>query len=371
LFSKEPLGLFAGESVEARGSIGLKENHPERFYIGSADSLCSFGFASPIYRWRASVLKALVDRIENMGYPASSLFKALFLGIRDEVPEIIRQGFATTGTSHFLAISGLHVGIVYMVVLFLTRMLRKRFSRWALGSAILILYLFFVGPRPSIVRASVAAILAGLSALMDRDMNPLNLFGLVLLVVQLIDPVSVYSPAFQLSFLSIAGILFVGRALYRSLQRHVPAVISLPLACSIGAQFATAPAQFLLYGIFYPAGVIVTILLIPLVSSFIWCGLAVLLLDPITPLWFDGLGRTIMLALYRGILAVLKAFSNAPGLTRSSLPYYWYLLGIGIMLRLGIGIMLRLGVKLPSAPQRVIALDRRTLESPDEEGVQP
>ncbi len=360
LFDHGNLRLYAGQRVQMRGSIRLKMDRPERFYIGSGQLVSSFGFASPFYRRRALVLRALLGQIENLGYPASSLFKALFLGVRDEVPEIIQQGFVNTGTCHFLAISGLHVGIVCVVVLFLTRMLRQRFLRWALASALLMLYLFLVGPRPSMVRASITAMVAGLSTFLDRDSNPLNLFGLVLLAIQLIDPYSAYSLAFQLSFLSVGGILFIGRALYRSLQRYVPAAIGVPLAYSVGAQLATAPVQLAFYGIYYPVGVIVTVLLIPLVSFFIWCGLALLILDSIAPCWFGEIGRIIMHALCRGILAVLEVFSNTPGLTKSFLPYYWYLLGIGIMFRLRIGIALAPGKNLTSI--------RSTLESENEEG---
>jgi competence protein ComEC len=162
-------------------------------------------------------------------------------------------------------------------------------------------------------------------------MNPLNLFGLALLISQLINPAAVYSLAFQLSFLSVAGMLFFGRALYRLLQRHVPAVIRLPLVCSIGAQLATAPVQIASYGIYYPVSIIVTVLLLPLVSAFIWCGLAVFILISIGVFWFDGVWRAGMHVLYMGILAILRLFAGTPGLTREFLPYYWYVLSLGIV----------------------------------------
>lgn len=319
--------------VRVRAEVKLKDNRPERYFVGTAHVVHADGFASPLLRFRAMVLKYLVSQIGKMGPPASSLFKALFLGIRDEIPEKMKKGFVVTGTYHFLAISGLHVGIVYLLVLILLKLLRWQFLRWALASGILLVYLILIGPRPSLVRATATAIVAGISALMDRDLDPFNLFGLVLLIILLINPVSVFSLAFQLSFLSIAGILFVGQALSRRVASVIPTVIRVPLACAVGAQFATTPIVITSYGVNYPVGIIVTAILIPIITVFIWSGVLILLLLPIGPSWIIEFSRAGLHMLYTTILTVVGWFPNNLGLTRWFLPYYWYLLGIVIGLR--------------------------------------
>ena len=334
LFDRSDRRFYAGELVRVRGAVELKDNRPERYFIGTAKGVQTYGFASPLLRFRAMLLKYLVSQIGKMRAPASSLFKALFLGIRDEIPEKMKKGFVATGTYHFLAISGLHVGIVYLLVLILLKLLRWPFLRWALASGFLLVYLILIGPRPSLVRATATAIVAGISALMDRDLDPLNLFGLVLLIILVINPASVFSLAFQLSFLSIAGILFVGQTLSRRVASIVPTVIRVPLACAVGAQFATAPIVITSYGVHYPVGIIVTAILLPMITVFIWSGVLMLLLLPIGPLWLIEFTRAGLHMLYTTILTVVGWFPNNLGLTRWFLPYYWYLLGIVIGLRI-------------------------------------
>ena len=351
LFDRSDRKFYTGEVVRVRGTVKLKDNRPERYFIGSAHAVYSNGFTSPLFRFRAMVLKYLVSQIGKMGHPVSSLFKALFLGIRDEIPEEMKKGFVATGTYHFLAISGLHVGIVFLLVLILLKLLRRRFLRWALASGLLLVYLFLIGPRPSLLRATATAIVAGLSVLMDRDPDPFNLFGLVLLLVLLINPTSVFSLAFQLSFLSIAGILFIGRALSRRVATVIPTVIRVPLACAVGAQLATAPIVITSFGIHYPVGIIVTAILIPMVTVFIWGGIVVLILLPIAPSWLVEFGRAGLHMLYTTILSVVGWFSNTPGLTRWFLPYYWYLLGIAI----GLLVLSSLGLR----QRRYGTMDRR------------
>ncbi len=343
LFDRSDRRFYTGEMVRVQGAVKLKDNRPERYFVGTAFVVHTDGFASPLLRFRAMALKCLVSQIEKMRPPASSLFKALFLGIRDEIPEQMRKGFVVTGTYHFLAISGLHVGIVYLLVLILLKLLRWQFMRWALATGILLVYLVLIGPRPSLVRATATAIVAGISALMDRDLDPLNLFGLVLLIILLINPTSVFSLAFQLSFRSIAGILFVGQALSRRVASVIPTVIRVPLACAVGAQFATAPIVITSYGVLYPVGIIVTAILIPMITVFIWCGVLMLILLPVGPSWLIEISRAGLHMLYTTILTVVGWFPNNLGLTRWFLPYYWYLLGIVIGLRVlnGLGLCQR------------------------------
>jgi competence protein ComEC len=337
LFDRRGRHFYAGELLQAWATIRLEEEGCRRYYTGSVRRAVSEGFSSFLFESRSRVLAELVLKIERLGHPVSSLFTALFLGIRDEIPEEMSRGFVATGTSHFLALSGLHVGIVYLFVLLLLKPIPGSTIKWIIGSGFLLFYLFLVGPRTSLLRAVVTAVVTGLTALLDRDPKPLNLLGLVLLVILIVDPASAFSIALQLSFLSVAGILVFGRALSECTATVLPAVVRVPLAFSMGAQLTTVPVVLNAFGVYYPVGILVTTILIPLITAFIWAGLLLLVLLPLssTPLW--ELGRTGVYLLYRTILHVNAFFSRVPGLTREFLPYYWYFLGaaFGLLLLRG------------------------------------
>jgi len=326
LFDNKDGHYNLGEIIEARVII-RRVSLPEKVYFeGSLISSQSRGYVGPGWELRSEVILALNRRIDLMGYPASALFRGLFLGNRDELPAEMIRGFTGTGTIHLLALSGLHVGIIYAILVFALRPVPGIVLKWGIGCLVVLSYLFLVGPRPSLVRATLMLIVAGLGFLLDRDFRPFNILAIVLIMALLVDPGSPFQPSFQLSFLAVAGALFGGRLFSVVGKTCLPRFIRIPLSSSLGAQIGTIPVVLGIFGTYYPIGVVTTLLLLPLVSAFIWSGVADLLLLSLAGAGLYEAGSRIMGILYDLIAAVNNFFLPVPGISQWFLPFYWSLL---------------------------------------------
>jgi competence protein ComEC len=270
------------------------------------------GYSARIWAARFRLLEAVERRIDRIGAPASALFRALFLGEREGIPPALQESFTRSGSLHLLALSGLHVGIVVLLAAGCLFWVPSRAWRAAAGALLAGAYLFLVGPRPSLSRAVIMLVAGSLGALLDRDLDALNLLGLSAAVLVLLDPPVLATLSFQLSYLALFGILLAGGPLDRRLSRFVPPFLSLPLASSIGAYLFTSPLLLDAFGSTYPVGILAAPVLIPLATLFIGGGLVFTLL-PIGLL--DGILGRLLDAVYRLIDLLAALLARAPGLT--------------------------------------------------------
>jgi ComEC/Rec2-related protein len=323
LYDKSEQYFHSGEIIFVRGKIW--ENKEDLLYplSCSPNSIQREGYSHWYFSIRSALLKQIENRINAIGYPASGLFMGLFLGKKQNIPKNIYSGFKNTGTLHLLALSGLHVGIIYLLILLLIKPLPFRSLKWISGSIFVLFYLFLTGAKPSLMRASIMIILSGFNLLIDREYNPLNILSLTLLIIIFFDPVSAYTISFQLSFAGLFGILYIGRLLMESLKHLLPPIINIPLSATIGAQVATLPLVLFYFGYFYPISIVVTLLLIPCVTIFIWSGLIslILLCLPITLL--HDCARWLMGILFEIITTIVNIFSNVPGIQYNKTDTFW------------------------------------------------
>jgi ComEC/Rec2-related protein len=318
LYDPSGIQLYQGEITRAVVSMSKAESTIHEDYHAGVSEISSEGFRSLLYRFRAWTLQRLDVQIERLGYPASSLFRGLFLGLKDDISLEMMEGFEKTGTLHVLALSGLHVGIIFLLLITLMKPINSTALRWVAAILILSFYVFLVGPKASLVRASLVLVVSGFTIFLDRDPQPLNILGLVLLILLFFDPGSAFSVSFQLSFLAASGILLFGRPIFRQLQPYVPAFLNAPFSFTLGAQLAVLPLTILYFGKYYPVGIIATPLLLPFITIFLWTGIILLPLTMIPLVGLKTLGIWIMQALYRVILFIVRLFSRFPGLTGNS-----------------------------------------------------
>lgn len=280
LWIEEGPRLAAGRLVEVEGRLrppsagGL----PALSSRAPREALTVKGYRNLPSALRASLLEAVRRRLGGLDAPTAATLEALVLGSREEVSTELYDGFRASGSLHLLALSGLHAGILYLLVSCLLRFARPPAVRRLAAAAVLVLYLLLAGFRPSLFRAVVMILAAVLGGLLDRDARPLNLLALAAAALILVDPAAVLTLSFQLSFLAVAGILVLSPGLQRWLERVLPRVAAAALAYSLAAQAATAPLLLVRFGVLYPVGIIAALPLIPLVSIFIWFGLGYLAL---------------------------------------------------------------------------------------------
>ncbi len=314
LFVKDSPGLYAGETVIVEG--GLKPN--KETDPGFADSWVTggkirrTGFNSWLYGARFSVIGWCRQRIDEMGEPQASFFKALFLGDRRGLEPELQKALFATGSVHLLAVSGLHVGIVFTFIALVLFWLHSKKIKIIIGSLFVLCYLFLVGPKPSLLRASVMIVTAGAAMFLDRDFNPFNVFFLSLVIALCLDPGAAGTLSFGLSYCAVFGMLTVGAGLNSYLVPYLPLLVRAPLSFSLGAQAATLPLVIIFFKQVYVPAFLAALILVPLVTAFVWGGMVFLLLSviPLTPL--HQAAATLLSVLYRIIFFVSGFFARIP-----------------------------------------------------------
>ncbi|MYD49966.1 MAG: DNA internalization-related competence protein ComEC/Rec2 [Dehalococcoidia bacterium] len=182
--------------------------------------------------------------------PAASLGQALLLGMRDTIPDAVLDDFRATGTSHLLAISGLHVGILMALVLPMSaRLFGRRRSLYLIVPLVAVwLYAVLAGLSPSVVRASIMGTVYLAALALGRPKSILPALGLAATVMVAISPNILWSVSFQLSFAAMAGIATLADSISRKLQDllGVPdaegAASRLPIRALAGAVGTSAAA---------------------------------------------------------------------------------------------------------------------------------
>lgn len=235
-----------------------------------------------VYQKAQEQNQKLRERLQNTGLDneALSISSALLLGQKSELNRETRKSYAQVGASHLLALSGMHLGILYglMYLLFIRRI---RFSEWKwfwLPPILLTIwgYAFIAGMPVSLVRASIMFSLATIATLAQADTPPMHILSLSALIILLFTPSALFQIGFQLSFIAVFFIL----ALYIPIRERLGLRNKMAnlLVLSAVAQLGTAPLSIYYFHSLPLLGALVSIILIPLTTIIIYLGLLVLLI---------------------------------------------------------------------------------------------
>ncbi|MBK6264752.1 ComEC/Rec2 family competence protein [Marivirga sp. S37H4] len=182
-----------------------------------------------------------------------AITKALTLGVKDELDNDLRNAYATAGAMHVLAVSGLHVGIIFLIVASLLRKWRYhkngRFFFACVSLFVLWFYAFITGLSPSVLRAATMFSFIIIAQSARKRTNIYNTLAASAFVLLSFDPYLLFSVGFQLSYLAVLGIVFFQPKLYKLLQfKYVLADKIWAITCvSVAAQLATAPLGLLYF----------------------------------------------------------------------------------------------------------------------------
>ncbi len=176
-----------------------------------------------------------------VGGDAAALLSAIGVGQQQKLSNEIRGSFSRAGVSHLLAVSGLHVGLVFGFVIVIMYVLGMSRSV-SLTIAILAMcaYAFLVGWRPSCVRAMVMLGAGTLSVTLGRGRHYYHCLAMAALAILLVDPVALFSVGFQLSFLSVFSLLHFLPVLDKWLE-FLPERLRGPLSVTLAAQIGVNP----------------------------------------------------------------------------------------------------------------------------------
>ena len=141
------------------------------------------------------------------GDEAYAVVAAMTLGDKSALTKDLREVYSVTGASHVLALSGLHLGIIYALLSLFTVGRRWQVATQALVIVSIWAFVFLVGMPVSVVRAAIMLTVYALMSLGHRDRMSLNVLAFTAILILLFHPRSLYDVSFQLSFAAVASIL--------------------------------------------------------------------------------------------------------------------------------------------------------------------
>ena len=237
-----------------------------------------------LYQLRANQAQTLAKVLPE---PQASLAQGILLGIRENIPQPVKDDFIRTGTAHLLAISGLHLGIVAGIMLSLGVWLlgRRHYLYIWLAMATIWLYALLTGMHPPVVRGAIMASLFLTAELLGRQRSAIAALTLAAAVMVGISPYILGDAAFQLSFLAMAGLVFLfpafrslGRRLINKLIGEEGAIVTAAsitvdsLSVTMAAVIAVWPLVAYYFGIISFVGPLATFLLLPVLPVIILAG---------------------------------------------------------------------------------------------------
>jgi competence protein ComEC len=238
--------------------------------------------APALERFRTALRLKLAERFSRRAWGGLSL--ALLLGIRDGLDTELARSYTSAGCAHVLALSGMHLAIVSSVLAFFLKKPLGLKAAAAAGALFITAYVYLVGVQPSLARSAIMYFLGSLALLGAFPKKAPLLLALAFLIQIAVWPSSGDSRSFILSYLALAGILFIGEAVHNLLKGLMPELLSQPLSASIGAFAASSPVSAAFFGVIQAAGIPAGLVIVPLTTLFMMISMAEPLLSLIPPL---------------------------------------------------------------------------------------
>lgn len=193
-------------------------------FCAATSTLTSIGAVAgkPLFAGLAADFRSMISSIPFPHEGTAPLVNALLTGDRSSLDDSVMNSFRDSGASHILALSGLHLGIIYGILLKVTAIFGKHPMVKAVRSLIIIslcgIYTLATGASPSLVRAFLFILVNETARLTHRSNNPLRVYCAALFIQTAINPQVISSTGFQLSYLAMAGIFL----LYPALKKWYP-----------------------------------------------------------------------------------------------------------------------------------------------------
>ncbi len=205
------------------------------------------------------------------------IFKALILGDKKNIPEEIKSYFTSSGLMHMLAISGMHIGYIYSLLLIVFSFLGKGKISLILRSFLILVFIWqytiLTGFGDSVVRAAVMITIHQFAYILERGKISLNTIGISALIMVTLNPLSLFNLGFQLSFMATLSIILLF-PLFNNIYnpgnkiiKRIWQVIAMSISSQTGTllltifSFGKFPVYFLLANVLAAPVIIVTMIL--------------------------------------------------------------------------------------------------------------
>jgi len=268
-----------------------------------------------VLQLRGSLLSILRNYVkDDQAYAVSS---SLILGLREKLDDELIKAYSSSGAMHVLAVSGLHVAIMFQIFSYLFFFLDKNSRLKTFKSLIIVLiiwgYAALTGLSPSVLRAAVMFTFVALGSNMKRITNIYNMLAGSAFALLLYNPYYLMEVGFQLSYLAVIGIVMLQPKIYPLYytRNWVLDKVWMITAVSIAAQVATFPLGLLYYYQFPVYFLVSNLFVIPVSTAILYLG--VLLFGVF---WIPGINQLVGFLLEKSLWLM-----NWVVLTIDALPY--------------------------------------------------
>ncbi len=231
-------------------------------------------FANSVFTLRKNI-NSIIERL--YAPKAAALLRGLLLADRGEIESQTKTYFVNAGVVHVLAVSGLHVGFIVLIVLTLLSRFNI-FVRYVLTIFAVIFFMILTNGPPSVVRASIMAIILIVSILSNRQYNALNSLALAAFIILIFAPAQLFQPGFELSFSAVLSIIILFPIFRKwltdiGIENKILKWLLLFISVSFTAQIGTLPFTLAFFHKLSIAALFANLFVIPLIGVIVALGI--------------------------------------------------------------------------------------------------
>lgn len=257
-----------------------------------------------IMRFAYSLRQNFISTLQKNGLKNQefAVAAALLLGQDDMLDAETRSNYSGAGVVHILCVSGLHVGVIFLIINTLLKIFKRSQKQKYINTAIILIsiwaYALLTGLAPSVLRAATMFTFITLGNLSNRYVHIINSLAASAFFLLILNPMLITNIGFQLSYLAVIGIVFLNPyilSIWNTKNRITDYIWGL-VAVSVSAQIATSPLSILYFHQFPVYFIPANLIAVPLSGFIIYTGLLVLITSPISMLSnFFGLITSYMI----------------------------------------------------------------------------
>lgn len=306
--------------------------------------------------FRGHALQTIQDYMS--GADEKAVVSAMLLGYRNNISSELYDSYTDTGVVHVLAVSGLHVGIVAGLLLYLLSFLTdKRLSTKVLKTVIVILilgaYVLVTGAAPAVVRAAIMFGLMLIASFLSNDLNVFNSLSLAAIAMLLVTTSMLFQASFQFSFLALTSIVFFQPYLVQlvSPKSKILDWMWQMITVAISAQILVFPLTIFYFHKFPLYFMLSSIIAIPAAVGIIYGGILLLAAAVIVPSAVTTLIGTLLSWWVWGFNKSIALINSLPGTVVDGI---WFEPSTTILLYILIGLLM-IFLAFDLKPQTVFA----------------
>ncbi len=272
-------------------------------------------FRSFLFNTRKHIINVLQKYISNE-HQQLGIAEALLIGYKEDLDKDLVQAYSNTGVVHIIAISGLHLGLIFFVLLWICNhmpLLKKsRHAKVLVLITCLWLFALLTGGAASVLRSAVMFTVVVLGKYYFRQGSVYNSLAVSAFLLLCYNPYYLWDVGFQLSYLAVAGIVFLQPRIFKMVYigHPVPRKAWELLSVTLAAQVAAFPICLYYFHQFPNLFLFCNLLVLPLTTIILYCGVLLIVISalPVVATYL-GIGLSFLIGLMNRIIHFFNSFS--------------------------------------------------------------